>query len=197
MRVPARNDAQARDRYLRFLQRSLSCISPTIWLTSERLIGTGAFALTTAIDPIRLVAAEGNDLFFSATQYFHFEDSGRYAGERKVRTDGYAYRLRTAEDRAGELIQWHWHPQVGGRSDCHLHVGAMHGDRPLRRLHIPTGRISFEEVILFLFDEFGIAANRPDHEDVLADSRQRFEAFRSWPSIPPRPDRQGPSLARP
>jgi hypothetical protein len=48
--------------------------------------------------------------------------------------------------------------------------------------------VSFEEVVAFLFDEFGIEPLRDDHQQVLADSRKRFETFRTWPGgTPPSP----------
>lgn len=130
-------------------------------------------------------------MYLSASQYFHFEDDSRYPGERKVRTDGYAYRIRSSEDRRGEMFQWHWHPEVPGREHCHLHVGAVHEDRDLHKLHLPTGRVAFEEVLSLLLDEFEVHPARDDFLDVLAGTRLRFETFRTWPGAappPPRPD---------
>ena len=83
------------------------------------------------------------------------------------------------------MFQWHWHPEVSGREFCHLHVGAVHGDRELHKLHLPTGRVSFEEVILLLLAEFDVKPAREDFGEVLADSRARFETFRTWPGATP------------
>lgn len=116
----------------------------------------------------------------TANQFFHFEKDLRYPGEWKVSTDGYAYHVWVPGESDEELFQWHWHPQRH-REDCHLHVAVSNDVLPdLHKKHIPSHRISFEEVLLFLIREMGVEPIRGDWEGKLADSKARFEAFRTW-----------------
>jgi hypothetical protein len=50
----------------------------------------------------------------------------------------------------------------------------------MSRLHIPTGRVSFEQVVRFLVDDLEVVPQRHDWRDVIAESEERFRAFRTW-----------------
>jgi hypothetical protein len=126
----------------------------------------------------------------TAAQGFHFEPDPDYEGEWKVKTDEYAYSVLMSDTEAGQLFAWHWHP-AEHRPDCHIHVGARQGEsRALYRLHVPSGRVAFEEVLRFLLGEFDVEPARDDWNEVLSDSQARFEAFRTWPGIRRPPESQ-------
>ena len=181
-RIPAKNDSQARGRYARFLQLSLSCVSRTVWITAPTPYGRrDTISLTPQEDPVRLRTRSGEVFHLSASQLFHFEDDSRYEGERKVSTDAYAYRLWPDRDRDGELLDWHWHPGPDGVSTCHLHLGRGLGTRDdLHKLHLPTARVSFESVVGFAIREMAVQPLREDWEEILFDSHTRFEKYRTW-----------------
>ena len=121
-------------------------------------------------------------MYLSATQNFHFVRDPHYAKEWKVKTDAYAYHVFMTDDEAGQLFAWHWHPDL--KPGCHVHVGARQGgSRALYRFHIPAGRVSFEEVLRFLVDEFDVRPVRQDWDSILSDSQRRFEAYRTWPAV--------------
>lgn len=184
MRVPARSKSAAHKRYVRFLQLSLSCVSRSAHLvTSPRPTGEdGELALTTKPERIRLTRPDAEPVFLTAIQNFHFVPDQRYEGEWKVQTDAYIYHVFMGDEDADQLFAWHWHPEV--RPGCHLHVGPRVGrSRSLYRLHVPTGRVAFEEVLRFLIDEFNVRRARQDWESILSDSQTRFEAFRTWPGF--------------
>jgi hypothetical protein len=184
VRVPARTKKQARRRYVRFLQLALSCLSPfAVLVTGPRPYGEkGELALTTTPGRIPLSRTTGQDIYLSATQNFRFEPDPTFEGEWKVKTDGYAYHVFMNEEEGGQLFAWHWHPEL--REGCHVHVGARQGrTRALYRLHLPTGRVAFEEVVRFLIGEFDVKEARDDWDAILGDSQARFEAFRTWPGL--------------
>lgn len=184
MRIPAKSKGAAHKRYIRFLQLSLSCVSRSAhFVTGQRPFGAKEeLALTTEPERVRLGREGEAPIFLSAVQEFHFTPDPRYKGEWKVQTDAYVYHVFLGEDEADQLFAWHWHPSI--RPGCHLHVGPRIGrSRALYRLHVPTGRVAFEEVLRFLIDEFDIRRARKDWNDILSDSQARFEAFRTWPGI--------------
>ena len=186
MRQPARTEAAARSRYIGFLQKALSCLTNAVWVSGpvpeER---GGGFALTCSQEPIRLRRdADLPDLYLSVSQRFEIVPDARYQGEFKARTLAYVYRLSldaAAED--SEILAWHWHPlTTPDRTNPHLHVGV---DQPelgvtFAKLHVPTGRVSFEEVVRFLVVDLGVQPARDDWEDVIGDTEARFREFRTW-----------------
>jgi hypothetical protein len=118
-------------------------------------------------------------LHLRATQEFHFADHPDFPGERKVVTDAYAYTLSESAELAEELLAWHWQPE-GGR-DPHMHIGRAHprlGE--LGRLHVPSGRVALEQVLLFALDELGVRPAREDAREVLGEVLERFRRYRSW-----------------
>ncbi len=131
-------------------------------------------------DPIRLrTGADGPDLFLTFQQAFHHGPHPNYPGDYKVFTEAYSYRVRYSEDATDALFAWHWHPAI--RPECHIHIGAPHAiATDLHKKHVPAGRVSFEEVLLFLIDEMGVQPIRETFREDLGDSLTRFETFRSW-----------------
>ncbi len=182
MRVPARNPAAAQERYRHFMQQSLSCISDAVFYVAPRTKGEREKrALVCQPDPLELTSETGGRLYLSIGHNFRVVPDDRFAGEWKVRTEGYFYRVRYSEDASGELFAWHWHPEV--RSEPHLHVARISG------LHVPSGRVAFESIIRMLIDDLHVIPNRDDWQEVLAETEQRFQAFRTWPAprVPPAP----------
>ena len=80
---------------------------------------------------------------------------------------------------------------------CHLHVHAdptgYSGTRSFPRLHLPTRRITLEQVVWHLIHEHGVQPRRPDWHEVLWRHENWFreiQANRTWPYDRPfdRPD---------
>ncbi len=130
-------------------------------------------------DAVALPVKGGQPYWLQATQDFHFERDIRHLGEWKVKTDGYAYTITADEALSQEVFAWHWHPN--SRPDTHLHVGR--GNREFGsfgKMHVPCGRVSVEEVVLFAINDLGVTPQRGDWEAVLGDSLSRFRQFRTW-----------------
>ena len=179
-RDPARTDVQARDRFRKYLQQSLSAVHRTaIW----RVFKPGEIWLAvTAPEVVRLRSADHSSrIFLRSTLVFHCEDHPDYPGERKVVTEEYAHTLSTDNLLKDEICSWHWQP--GSRPDPHLHVGNLEGTgAPPKRHHLPTGRVAFEQVLKYAIEEQGVATALPKEEALaqIDESLRRFFAFRSW-----------------
>lgn len=80
-----------------------------------------------------------NDLYLVVHHYFTVE-------ETRPETAGYHYAFETAEGK--EIIVYHWHP-LTVPPDPHLHLksGALVGRQDLARAHIPTGDITWSELL--------------------------------------------------
>jgi hypothetical protein len=188
VREPARNASAAQQRYLHYLQRSLSCLTDAIWVVGTPPDARGDDrALTVSEEPIRLRHEEGSPLLLYASQRFDVIEDERFPGEWKARTHGYVYStsVETPDEDEGaqELLAWHWHPlTTPDRQQPHLHVRMDHPflGVTLSRLHIPSGRVAFEEIVRLLITELHVQTNRDDWHEVLTDSEHRFREFRTW-----------------
>lgn len=103
-------------------------------------------------------------------------------GERgpwKVSTAAYYYGIH--DNRQSEILSYHWHPGTE-RQDPHLHFESSSKVIDfLRGIHLPTGRVSLEEVLWFLIEELKVKPLRRDWNKVLQSTQSQYERFRSWP----------------
>ena len=131
-------------------------------------------------EPFRLSRDEGHPYYLKATQHFHTGlGTGKRRRDWKVYTEGYAYTISEDPDLGHELLAWHWHPTT--RLDTHIHIGKSHpthGD--LAKYHVPSGRVSFEQVVRFLITDLGVSPARADWDSVLTDSHGKFVTHRRW-----------------
>jgi len=124
-----------------------------------------------------------NDLpiYFHGSMVFGFERDERppHEGGVKAVVSKYIYSLRIGADEPGEFVTWHWHPEVGGPPDPHVHVRGENGDVPgLRDMHVPTSRVFLEDVLLFAVRDL---TARCRDEDTVALEKMR-DRTRTWAS---------------
>jgi len=116
--------------------------------------------------------------FLSVSIQYKVTEAEGDRGPWKVSTAAYFYEIQEKE--RCELLSYHWHPNVG-RSYPHLHIGAGSGvTQILAKVHVPTRRISLEEVLRFAIVELKVRPLRRDWESVLEATQARFEKFRTW-----------------
>ncbi len=139
-------------------------------------------------DPIKLRRKDGLPaLFLTPFQLFRIIEDTRYDGEYKASTLAYIYAVQLdAPENEGdsEVIAWHWHPlTTPDRPAPHIHVRAERNDLgvTMSKAHIPSGRVSFEEIIRFLIEDLHVEPDRPeDWQEIVGDSESRFKTFRTW-----------------
>jgi hypothetical protein len=95
-----------------------------------------------------------------------------YAGGFTLIVVGYHYALLDAAGR--EIIAYHWHPH--GRSkitEPHLHLGpaAQVRQRDLAGAHLPTGMITFADVIELCVRDLGVVPRLNRWREVIAEVR--------------------------
>lgn len=116
----------------------------------------------------------------SVRQRYRIVDAEGERGPVKVSTRAYAYILKDADGH--ELVAFHWHPgDTSPMPRPHMHLGAGSGVNPaLSKVHFPTGRISIEDFLWLAIHGFDAQPQRDDWEDVLGESRGKFEDWRTW-----------------
>ena len=91
------------------------------------------------------------------------------------------------------VFEFHYQREApAGYPRCHLHVHAAPrhypGQKPFARLHLPTRRITLEQVVWHLIQEHGVQPRRPDWRHVLWRHETRFrdtQRSKPWPYEPP------------
>ena len=117
-------------------------------------------------------------MYLTATQSFRVR---WHKKQWKVSTEEYIYNVAELEDTRDYMLAWHWHPNQ--RPECHMHVNAQLGNAmTLAKKHIPTSRISFEEVLRFLIAECDVEPAKEENElrRVLEETQGLYERFRTW-----------------
>lgn len=93
-------------------------------------------------------------------------------GHYKVSTRWYRYNVLT--HRKHEILSYQWHPG-SGIDFPHLHIDA------LERCHLPTGRISIEQFVRLLVDDFDVKPRKGcNWQAVLSEAEERFRSYRTW-----------------
>lgn len=180
-------DHAAKDRWKRILQQSLSCVSTTAHLfTAPPESGPDEHvALGCHDDPVRLRTGSGGTLHIRFSQLGVPAPNPRADGERKIKTLKYSYAVMDPNDADHELIAWHWHPDAG-HPLAHMHTELVR--QPKSKLHIPTGRVSFEDVLIFLINEFDVElakGKKGTGSAILAKNNGLFVEHRTWSGAGP------------
>jgi hypothetical protein len=122
---------------------------------------------------------DGVRIFLRSTIQFTYVVDPRHDGERKVSTHEYAHTVGGEETLKPQMYSWEWASAEPTYPHLHLRRSdpAFAG---LGKLHIPTGRVFYEDVIRFLMKEHGVVPDRDDWEAVLNESFGRVSTHATW-----------------
>ncbi len=180
--MAGRTPSEAVNSFLDPLGKALSCVTDSVLQVGGGYHPSASPHALTVGDgmPVPLDSASGIALVMRHS--YRIVKAKGMRGPWKVSTAGYIYELET---RDGErLLAYHWHPETTpGRAFPHMHLGEALQVTPssLERAHLPTGRISFEEVALVAIECFDVKPQRADWQEVLAETREKYERWRTWP----------------
>ena len=173
--MAGKNPHQAVQNFIRPINEALSCV------TDERAVASGddpseAQALSFRHEASKLKSSPV--LFLTVNIRFHIRQAKGKKGPWKVSTSAYYYGIQDSDRR--EILAYHWHPGVGPTYP-HLHFHSATGSaKQLSKTHMPTKRISLEEVLRFIIEELGVKPMRSNWKDVVEGTQKRYENFRSW-----------------
>ena len=132
------------------------------------------FAAFTVPPVVTLRTVGGIPLYLRSTLEIDYGDHPDFDGERKVNTFSYAHTVGRSDSLKPQFYSWEWaavEPMYP-----HVHVRMKDPDyHGLGKLHIPTGRVFFEEILLFPLAEHQVAPQRTIRR---LYSRNRYGACR-------------------
>lgn len=179
-----RTKHEAVKNFVESMQKSASCVTKSVLKPSKNgyEVAEKPHMLAFLDDPVPLRGAE-NLALSVRHDYRIVRGEGLYRW--KVQTVGYYYELQTEFN--AEIIAYHWHPE--SRSPLvfpHMHIGKGSGAtvKGLFERHFPTIRMSLEEFLWMLIEDFGVRHEQEDWKKILNRGRIRYEKNRTWKYMP-------------
>ncbi|MCP9490466.1 MAG: hypothetical protein MSC31_11410 [Solirubrobacteraceae bacterium MAG38_C4-C5] len=148
--------------------RALSCVA------RSHVVSGGAHLAAT--QPRAVVLNDGNAVSLRGPTPLAISVAGQFTVVEEAkgwtpRVLAYFYVLAQEDT---ELLSFHWHP-VGPSPvrTPHLHVGVevRVGERWLPKVHVPTGVIALQDILLLAFEELSVEPIRDDWGMILAETR--------------------------
>ena len=190
--MPARSPSEAVDAFVGRLRRTLQCaVKGTVFGSGSNLGRLHSVTLCPdgqdcgSFARLRTHQGEGEILFEFVYLYAVVHQGARHGrGEFEVRTSFYQYNVLDREQR--ELVAYHWEPEgISPIRTPHVHmpvIGSIvlpqhpgsavaSAKTHLGKMHMPTGRVSVEDIVEMLIREFAVDPQRADWMEVLQDNR--------------------------
>jgi hypothetical protein len=169
--VQAREEKEAWRAFKEPIQRVIGCVDQTARL-HEKAFPDGVRLLATTVDGIPF----GDGLVFRFSLQLEpilVDDVWRMSTRR------YDFTIWTKTKVPTMVFGWHWHPASKQSKVAypHLHVPSALSHKSK---HIPTGRISLEDVVLFGFDELGVTSAIENAVEIVNEARDLHKRQRSW-----------------
>lgn len=176
--MAGKTPTRAVNNFLRPLRKVVDCITKTTLRVQRSVQSEKPHVLFLGEgEPVALKARDQRAISLTMIMGFQVVPAGGELGKYKVKTTSYFYQILKDES---EIICYQWHPEETPKIWFpHIHVKGE-----LSKIHLPTGRVSIEEVIRLLIVEFKIVG-KSGWEDVLRETQRKFERYRTWANIPP------------
>lgn len=189
--MAGRNPKQAGKRFIGPIKTAVACIlrQPLSVYVPDGYEVDKSIALSTPdFDPLPVKTDHGTLWVAIAISGQFIKDERQDRGPFRVTTTQYSFHLSDDEEQANEIIAYHWTPNAGKgqRTFPHLHIGrstlnAKYRSDPynLHHMHLHTDRVSVEQFIMTLIEEFGVKPTNDKWHSVLHSSHGTFVRYRS------------------
>ncbi len=153
---------------MRRLQRAISCVSPAVLGSVPGALNTYDVSLRGQGPRDRYTRLPGGNALGFAVSCVVIQEPGERTWTARVST----YRYGLYDRNGREILSYHWHPDARSHvTTPHLHLGGgVASWRPdLAKAHMPTGRVTLEDVLLLAIEELtlDVAPLRADWRDIL------------------------------
>ena len=167
---------QAVENFLAPIRQAVSCITHSFVISGFDPDNSRPQVLTINNgDPVKLISTP--TFYLTVQMQYRVVEAKGERGPWKVTTAGYNYSVQDRLEK--ELFAYHWHPWMQPTYP-HLHLCPASGVNILRKIHLPTARISIEDVLQLLIAQFKVKPIRHDWKRVLKKSKGVYEKSRTW-----------------
>jgi len=175
--LAGKTSTQAVQNFLDPIRQAVSCITTHVVIASGFESVSGRAHVITINDGDPIIFPSNKSVRFSFQMQYRIVQAEGERGPWKVVTAGYNYSVQDRLEK--EFFAYHWHRWVKPPFP-HLHVCPGSGVNNLRKVHLPTARISVEEILQLLIEQFRVKPIRNDWEKVLKRTKAAFEKYRTW-----------------
>ena len=171
--MAGRTPSEAFREFRELIQEAISCFAHTrVTGTSQEPNEPGILTVNRG-KPLSLKAAQRQvDITCSISYKIHQEDDAEHR-QWKVSTLGYIHTVTLDEEL---FVDFHWHPDDGSNVWYpHIHPRFAGSGRDRGGIHIPSGRILIEDVLIFAHER-GAMPLKDDWEAVVSRIKQRVAA---------------------
>lgn len=181
--MPGKTHDEAFEAFAEPIRTTIEFVDPTAKLNKVWLDHHNVWRLGTPADkPIHINRGTKNPYFLALAIDVYAVPTEDKSLPWRMKTVRYIYEtnLSFRGKRANRIRAWHWHPDSTESPTVHPHIhsskNALHP-----KSHPPTGRVSIEEIVLFLIDDLDAVA-ADGCRDRLLDSLDKYEEHRNWNS---------------
>lgn len=163
------------------LRRAASCVTKDVLLPVglKDSVRQGPIAITFPGAAAR--ARVARDLWISVAMEVEARRDDPETRSWRTHTIRYDYALFAGKQADAERLSYHYHPTSGVvLPHLHVNVRPRWAPRGLRKKHLPTGRVAFEDFVEVLIEEFDVRPKRDDWRSVLDQNREVFRDRRTW-----------------
>jgi len=172
--LSARSAAEAVEAFKASLQRSLDCITDAVLTVAGGYHPAPHPHVATLNQGERVTLRGPRRLSMVVILHYRIvEAPGRSVWA--IRTAAYYFEL--ADARGREFLAYHWHPEGHPISWPHMHVGSGSGADQValsHKAHLPTGRVSLEDVIHLAITELDVPPRRANWDEILTQARREL-----------------------
>ena len=94
-------------------------------------------------------------------------------------TRSYEFTLTDRSTPRNRVFAWHWHPTSKRSSVTHPHVHLPKAT-PFANAHVPTGRVSIEDIVLFGFQDLGVPPAIENAQAIVEEAMRVHKKYRAW-----------------
>ena len=168
---------KAVQNFLDPLKEAISCITNSVIVQtaargSYELDAKYALYVGNQTTPMFSVSGSSDLLVETSMNFRIIRDNRPNMGPFRVTITAYNYMIMDAEET--EILAYHWHSEAG-LTYPHLHVTKLG-----KKYHLPTGRVSLEQVIRLLLNDFQVQPRKQHWSKILNRTQTIFERYRSW-----------------
>ncbi len=171
--MAGRAEKEAFGNFRDMVQEAVSCFATARVIGSTKELDERGTLTANSGAEVPLTSAEQP----IAIAFFIHYTIRRINGQCKVSTDGYVHNVLLD----GELaVEFHWHPSEGTRVWFpHVHPRFAGSGRDRGKMHIPSGRILIEDVLIFAHER-GAQPRRADWEEIVTRNKERIAKELTW-----------------
>jgi len=189
--VAGRTPIQAGRNFISPIKTAVACVlrQPlSAYVPDGYEVGRSIGLSTFDLDPLPVSSKNGTLWIAIAISGQFIKDERQDRGPIRVTTTQHTLSISEDEEQAREILAYHWTPNAGNdqRTFPHLHIGRSILDAKYRSdpynyqdMHIHTDRVSVEQFILTLIEEFGVKPTNARWHSVLRSSHGTFARYRS------------------